>query len=399
MKTRLSTVTELKQIIAETILNNTNKVSKISDNSVLNGIIFAMAKVSQKAIKDIALVESHILVDSAYGDQLDDIAEAKGISPRFGAASSSTYVRVVGAIGTVYLAASQKFTGSHGQIFDLEADITLGDHGYAYAKVRSQSVGAEQNVDSLTLVSISPIPVGHEFAINEYAAFGGRDQEDDDVFKKRIKEGANLAATSTLSKITQICNKINNNVLRVFYHGTNTQSQVILAISTHNGIDLTTPELNDIESRMEEFLAISDLKPFGSVTTNVELVNIAYQTIDVTFRVEMLPSFDVDVVRKDIQVQFSKYLDFRFWEADRKVEWDELLSIVRNTLGVKSVPDTRFIPGTDIVIDENKLPRFRSFTMLDLDGNIISNVTGTMNPIFYPTRPDSSFQQTILASI
>lgn len=399
MRTRLSTVTELKQVVVETMLNNTTKISKISDNSVLNAIAFGIAKVSQKAIKDIALVEAHMMVDAAYGSQLDDIADAKGIATRFGAAMSSTYVRVVGDIGTTYLASTHTFTGSHGQLFDVETDTTIGDNGYAYVKIRSQNTGADQNVDSLTLVTVAPIPTGHDYSINEYAAFGGRDIEDDDVFKKRIKEGANLAATSTLSKMTQICNKINNNVLRVFYHGTNTQSQVILAISTHNGIDLTTPELNAIENRLQEFVAISDLKPFGSVTTNIELVNIVYQTIDVTFRVDILGSFDVDAVRKDIQVQFSKYLDFRFWSPNKNVEWDELLSIVKNTIGVKSVPDTQFIPSTDIVIDENKLPRFRSFTMLDLQGNLISNVTGTLNPIYYPTRPDSSFQQTILASI
>lgn len=399
MITRLTPVSELKQIFVETLLNNTDKLSKVSDNSVNNGVAFGVAKVAQKAIKDIALVESHILVDSAYGIQLDSIADSKGIAPRFDSASSSTFVRVVGVEGTTYTPSVHTFTGSHGQVFDIEVETTIGPHGFAYVKVRSQSQGANQNVDALTLVDVAPEPIGHTYSVNEYAAFGGRDTEDDDVFKKRIKEGANLAATSTLSKLTQIMNKLNNNVLRVFYHGTNSQSQIILAIATHNGIDLSTPELNDIENRAEEFLAISDLKPFGSTTSNIQLTNIEYQPIDITFRVDILPSFDSDLVRTDIQVQFSKYLDFRFWSADMKVEWDQLLSMVVNTRGVKSSPDTKFLPQKDVVIDENKLPRIRSFMMLDLAGNVISNVNGTLNPLYYPTKPDSSFQQTILASI
>jgi hypothetical protein len=52
-----------------------------------------------------------------------------------------------------------------------------------------------------------------------------------------------------------------------------------------------------------------------------------------------------------------------------------------------------------VIVDNNKLPRFRSFLMLDLDGNILSNVTGSLNPVYYPADPDSSYQQTILASI
>lgn len=399
MNVRLSTISELKQIAAETILNNTSKVNKISDNSVLSGITFAMAKIGQKAIKDIALVEAHIMVDSAYGIQLDQIAESRGVAARFTSSQSSTFMRVVGDPGTTYTAGLNTFSGRDGVVFDIESTVTIGVNGYAYVKVRSQTSGSNTNVDPLSLDSVSPTPVGHEYTVNEYGAFGGRDFEADDTFKKRIKEGANLAATSTISKLTQIFGKINNNVLRVFYQGTNSQSQPILAVVTQNGIGLTGPELDDIESRASEYMAISDLKPFGTTASLIELKNMDFQPIDITFRVELLPSFNPDSLRKEIQIKFSKYLDFRFWTADKKVEWDELLSIVKNTSGVKSVPDTKFIPNRDVVVDKNKLPRIRSFMMLDLSGNVISNVAGTLNPNFYPNDLDSSFQQTILKSI
>jgi hypothetical protein len=399
MKTRLSTVSELKQIFVESLLNNTNKISKVSDNSVNNGIAFGVAKVAQKAIKDIALVEAHIMVDSAYGNQLDDIAQSRGIAGRFASSDSSTYIRVVGDVGTVYTAGVQVFSGADGEAFDTETTTTIGDDGYAYVKVRSQGTGISTNVAPLSLSAVAPAPTGHLFCVNEYTAYGGRDVEDDELFRKRIKEGINLAATDTLSKLTQIMNKINSAVIRVVYQGTNEQSQVVLAVVTHNGVDLTVGELNDIENKVEEYLAISDLKPFGSASSRLELKNIEYQPIDVTFRVELLPSYDVDLVRKDIQVQFSKYLDFRFWDPSRKVEWDDLLGIVKNSEGVRSVPDTKFIPGVDITVDKNKIPRFRSFLMLDLEGNIISDNSGNLNPVYYPANPDDSFQQTILASI
>ena len=399
MNVRLSTISELKQIAAETILNNTSKVNKISDNSVLSGITFAMAKIGQKAIKDIALVEAHILIDSAYGIQLDQIAESRGVSPRFGSSQSSTFMRVVGDVGTTYTSGLNTFTGRDGIVFDIESTITIGVNGYSYVKVRSQTSGTNTNVDPLSLDSVTPTPVGHSYTVNEYSSFGGRDNEDDSTFKKRIKEGANLASTGTISKLTQLFGKINSNVLRVFYQGTNSDSQVVLAVATQNGIGLTVSELNDIETRASEFLAISDLKPFGTTSSPIELRNMDFQPVDITFRVELLPSYNPDEVRKEIQIRFSKYLDFRFWTADKKVEWDELLSIAKNTAGVKSVPDTKFIPNRDVTIDKNKLPRIRSFMMLDLSGNVISNVAGTLNPNFYPNDLDSSFQQTILKSI
>ena len=172
-----------------------------------------------------------------------------------------------------------------------------------------------------------------------------------------------------------------------------------MAIATQNGIGLTPSELNDIETRASKYLSISDLKPYGTTSSLIELRNMDFQPIDITFRVELLPSFNPDDIRKEIQIRFSKYLDFRFWTADKKVEWDELLSIAKNTTGVKAVPDTKFIPGKDVIIAKNKLPRIRSFLMLDLSGNVISNVAGSLNPNFFPSDPDSSFQQTILKTI
>ena len=161
MNVRLSTISELKQIAAETILNNTTKVNKISDNSVLSGITFAMAKIGQKAIKDIALVEAHILVDSAYGIQLDQIAQSRGVSARFGSSQSSTFVRVVGLPGTTYTAGLNTFTGRDGIVFDIESTVVIGVNGYAYVKIRSQTSGSNTNVDPLSIDSVSPTPTGH----------------------------------------------------------------------------------------------------------------------------------------------------------------------------------------------------------------------------------------------
>ena len=44
MKTRLSPVSELKQIFSESLLNNTSKVNKVSDESIVNGVAFGVAK-------------------------------------------------------------------------------------------------------------------------------------------------------------------------------------------------------------------------------------------------------------------------------------------------------------------------------------------------------------------
>lgn len=56
----VNTIANLKNLWIEMFLNKTDRVSNIADGSVLNGVAYGTAKVAQKAIKDIAIVEAQI---------------------------------------------------------------------------------------------------------------------------------------------------------------------------------------------------------------------------------------------------------------------------------------------------------------------------------------------------
>lgn len=397
MITRIQPVPELKQIFIEMLLNKTNKVTKVSDQSILNGIAYGNAKIAQKAMKDIGLVETHLFPEFAFGTHLDSVSDRLGISDRFTSSRSSTYVRVVGAIGTTYVAGVHQFSGA-GKDFELLEDVTIGSAGFSYAKVRSIDYGSNANVDPLTITTVTPAPTGHIFCINEFRASGGRDNEGDDLFRRRIMEAGNLAARGTLAYLTQTFMKINNDVLKVYYQGTNSLNQTVLAVSTQNGVDLSTNELEALLEEAEEYLNLTDLSPIGG-TPSVEIKNIEYQPIDISFRVELDPSATADEVRKDLQLEISRYFDYRFWKIGDRIEWDDLLEIVKSHPAVQYVPDTHFTPNSDILAEANKLPRVRGFLMMDTAGNIMVNLTGTLSPLYYPANPDFSFQATILASI
>ena len=397
---RPSTSEERKQVFTEILLDKTDKVSKISDNSVLNGISYGIAKVSGKAEKDIVQALSKLFPDLAYGSHLDQVAQNFGISPRFGASQSSTYIRVVGDVGTQYVAGTHVFESSDGIQFDIENTTTIGADGFSYVKVRSVDVGVKTKVKPATVTKVTPQPTGHRFCVNETQALNGRDQEDDVQFRQRIKDGANILARNTLSSIEQVFMKINSNILKVFYQGINTQGQKKLTIVTQNGIDLTTSELDELLQSGEKYFALTDYRPFGRQSYGVVLQNIEWQPLDVSFRCELYGSFNPDDVRIDMQVRIAKYLDFRTWESGvDKIEWDNLLQIVKNTRGVKYVPDQYFYPRVDTATDKNKLPRLRGFLMLNLNGGVINSGSGNLNPAYYPNEPDFSFWQTVLRTI
>lgn len=399
MITQVLTLEEYKEIFIETLINKTTKVTKVSEGSVLNGIAYGVAKMGQKTTKDIAVIEAHLFPDSAYSSYLDSIAQLRGVAPRRGATNSSTYIRIFANPGTSYISGTHTFVGNNGVIFNLDKDITITNFGFGYAKVSSQSSGVNANVDPLSLTKVSPVPAGHQFCINEYGAIGGSDFEDDDLFRARIKTEINVYARHTLSYLEQVFFKINPRVLRVMNLGFNSNNEIILGIVTVDGTDLTAAELNALLVQGEKYFSIVEMRPYSSSNTGCVLQNIVYQPIDISFRVDLDSSFNPDETRKRIQVGCNKELDFRFWTSDRKVEWDNLLQIVKSTDGVRYVPDQYFFPDKDVVVEKNKLPRVRGFQMLDLDGNIISNLSGTLNPTFYPNNADFLYQADVLASI
>lgn len=193
----------------------------------------------------------------------------------------------------------------------------------------------------------------------------------------------------TLEYFTQVFQNIDDRVLRVLNLGMSNNGKIILSVSTQNGVDLTSSELSDLLDSSKRFFPITDLNRFGD-TIGILLQNVEWYHVGgvtgVDFRVDISSNFDSDKVRQDIQVGLSKYLDVRFWEKYKKVEWDDLLDIVKETEGVRYVPDSFFLPETDEVVPVGQLPRIKDFVMRDLEGNIIFDSNGVLSPIFYPNE-------------
>jgi len=383
METKVLTIDRLKELIVEIFYDKQDRVTKSSDNSVINAIFYGMAKVGQKGLVDIANVEGQLFPEFATGTLLDNVANRLGVADRFGATGSSTFVRLVGASGTEYLAATNTFSSTGGVVFELAQDITIPIDGYIYANVRSNDVGLKTNVNPHTITNVTPIPTGHSYVINEFRAIGGIDLEGDQTFRQRIMNYPNLLSETTLEKLNQIFIKINNNVLRTIYQGLSITGKNRLGVLTQNGTELSASELDDLLSNAQKFIAITDLRKFGNNVVGLQLENIEYFPIDIDFRVDIVQNFDPDELRIDIQTKFARDVDYRFWNDGDIVEWDNLLRIVKDTQGVRSVPDKQFIPQADIEIPTGQFPRFRSFIMRDLDGAILVDAQGNLDPVFF----------------
>lgn len=388
-----ATITNLKNLFIEMFLNKTAKVSNVADGSVVNATAFGVAKVAQKAMKDIAIKEAQIFPDTATGVYLDKAAALYGVSPRKGALGSSTYIRVSADPGTVY-DTSVTFVNKNGIRFQVDEALTVGKSGYGYVKVRSINAGYSTNVPPNSITNVSPQPQGHIECTNEYYAIGGRDSEDDETFRIRIKNNLNILSKNTIEYWTQTLSNIDDRVLKVMSAGLDEKGIYNLYVVSQNGIFFTEEELDTLLESAQGYFGISELNIEGKVV-GIGIKNIDWFYVGsergLDFRVQLQPDYDVATVRQNIQVNFTKYLDFRFWTPGKIVEWDDLLDIVKKTDGVKYVPDEYFFPYYDQQVPANQLPRIRGFVMRDQDGNILYDSDSNLSPLFYPSEPEDLF--------
>ena len=394
----------LKQLYLELFLNKTDKVSDISDNSVLNATGFGVAKVAQKALKDIAVVESQIMPDSASGEYLDSAARLFSSITRKSASQSSTFLRLIAEPGTFYDKTTISFTNYNGITFTADENVTIDENGFGYIKVRSQDSGLKTNVTPNSIITINGAPTGHIAVTNEYIPQGGTDSESDELLRRRLKQHHNIVARYTEDYYAQIFQQFNENVLRVITLGTDNDGKKALGVVTQNGITLTESELEELLDFSTPYFSIRDINRFGDII-GIKLVNVEWYYVGqptgdpsetgIDFRVQLWDNYDPDDIRKKIQIKMTKYLDFRYWKKGRKVEWDDLLEIVKKTEGVRYVSDGNFNPRVDEQVPATKLPRVRKFIMRDLNGNIISDNSGILGgETFYPETP-LYFQNTI----
>lgn len=378
--TEIITIDKLKSIVSEIFFNTTNKVSKITDNSVINAHFYAVAKLAQKALSNIAIHESRIFTDTASGQYLDNSATLFGAGERYGASRSSTYVKVYATPGTRYIKGLHQFRSISGISFDLGESKTIDDNGYGYIPIYSTSLGSDTNVDANTINRVTPKPVGHIAATNEYMAIGGQDIESDEDFRIRIKSSFNILSNNTLGRLKSVLNLVNDEIIKVFRLGY-LDSKYRFGIVTRSGKLLSPSELSELSEKAKDYLSFTDVSASGELI-GVEFINISWDPVDIDFRVDIPENYNFEDVRREIQINLTKYFDFRYWEFGKIISRAELIYIVSSVEGVEYIPDEYFYPLSDRNSEFGTLPRILSFKMRDLNGNILYTASSTLD-IYY----------------
>ena len=394
METKIYTRDEIKEQFVQTVLNHTNKVSKISNNSVLNGISYGIASIAQRLMKDTALLESELFPEYAYGQYLDKIAQRTGVSPRQSYLGSSVWLRLVGVPGTSYNS-STTFSTPDGIVFNIYETVTIPDAGFCYVKAKSASTGSQTNVKANTITQVSNAPSGHLYVTNEVPATGGVDIEDDKALFSRISQNFNNFAFDTLSKLRMVLTILNPLILDVKKLGVDSSTgKVKLGIVTVNGTQLTQEELKGLSEKLTDYLSLSDLSIFSTVKYQNLIELEMVQTVDLVLDFKVgLSNVDLDLLRSKILIEITKLFDYRNWKEDSSVSWSDIFYIVKGQEGVQNLPSEYFylvqdgdFKTSDIPIPSTKLPSLKGFIMRDLNGEVYAKGRSTIIPYYYSSE-------------
>lgn len=407
METKIYSVDELKNLFLQELLNKTDgKISKISDHSVLNGMAYGFAKVFQKSMKDVALLESELFPEYAYGQFLDKIAERYGISGRQKNLGSSVYIKIVADPGSLYQADSCSFISSEGFTFSLVEDFLVDDNGWGYALLKSDSTGTNTNVSAGSISKVTGQPAGHIYCVNELPATGGVSEESDEAFLQRILQGFNNFSFETLDKLTAVFQKINPMVLEVRKVGTNSYGQTILSVVTSNGVDLTQTELGDLKDKGEPYLSLQDLFVVNNLDGGLDPIvvqNVERVYVDLDFRVQLESTVNITEFKVACQEAILSLLDFTERSFDT-VEWEDLFSIIRTQAGVRTLPEQFFYAGdsntwnaitphADVSVPSTKVARLRMFVVRDINGAVLFDNDSEMVGYYYGSGYTNVFDQ------
>lgn len=392
METKIHTIEDLKDLFTQMLINKSNgKISKISENSILSGLAYGVAKIAQKGQKDSALIESEIFPEYAYGEYLDKIVERSGIQRRRRNEKSSVYVRLIAKPNTIYSKDKCIFASNTGYTFVLDQDAQIGDSGIGYFQLKSVDTGSNTNVPAESITQVSNAPAGHIYCINEVAASGGIDIESDEQLLNRLVQNFNNFALDTISKIKGVAMQYFPIIKDIRKLGTN-EGTPILGIVTVNGTNLTEEQLQSLKIYLSKYISISDyIDTTLDASPNIILQNLIPTYIDIDCRIDYV-DIDLETLRRDISLAITKYLDYDKISSKKQIDWEELFYIVRDVYGVSSLPEQYFSPKGDISISINSYPRLRGLVLRNLQGDVISTSSSVV-PVYYPENFKNVYNQ------
>lgn len=193
---------------------------------------------------------------------------------------------------------------------------------------------------------------------NPERAFGGAAEETDFDLRYRAAHRPARASQETPAWAEALAVEADADVLRAVIAPPTAISTLAIQLLARNGGPLTAKRLRSVENyigaRVRGYMAVS--------CSNVTLVSI-----EVEAQVQLDPDVTLRQAWVDAGSRIANYIDYRRWEFGLDPDWTKLLGLVKNSLGVKAVVDSTFLPSSNPEVGNEQLPVFVRLSLQDID--------------------------------
>ena len=351
-----------KQILREMIewLRNSNSsLTDFNQGSVIRAILGAIAAILAQLYYQTHKTYRSARIIYAAGSDLDIAVAPRSITRR-GATKATIADVTFTAVAATEIPVGFKVATEDGIEFVTTETGTVGSgESFIDLDVEAVVAGTSGNVRAEAINTLIDSLTGVSAVLNSNLSDGGFEAETDEILRNRA-----ITQLSTLSMGIQAsyeawAREARSDVLRAIgqaNHPAYGDKIIVVYLVKDNAGNFSSEDLNQIAA----FIQIK--APLG---VKVICLNIVWTNINLTAQVRRQTGFNLNTVKDNIQVNIKLLLDYRDWEWGADVEWSDVFAMVSNSRGVDEVEKAGFVPGSNVSVSAQSLPRFNSITVTD----------------------------------
>lgn len=356
-----------KEILTDIIVwmrNNTSAITDFNQGSVIRSIFNAVSSQIAHLYYDALKSFRESRITFASGSDLD-VAVADRSIKRKGATKASVVLRFTGILTTAIPTGTKVATGDgieFATIVERYVGEVVGDGADGNTvDIPAEAVvaGTSGNVRQETINQIIDTVDNITEATNPESSVGGSDYENDTQLRSRAITIFDSLAQGTQASYNEWTKQANTEVLRAraqVYHPRYSDATIVIHVVKTNAGIFTIAELESIENYIQVRC------PLG---LEVVCVNITWETINISAQIRRKTGYSLQETKNNIIDNLQKYLDYRDWDWGQDIEWSDLYSLINNTLGVQDLSPSGFFPSSNVIVNDNSLPKIGSITLIE----------------------------------
>jgi Uncharacterized homolog of phage Mu protein gp47 len=317
---------EFESIVERMKNDLTNPTSKIEGSFCMDVIQAVAMEISRSVTMRVIDYIDQTMLDTSEGEFLDRKALDYAIE-RISAIPSSGYVTFLGDEGTIIPKGTTVESDEFTFITNNEAIIK---NGSAEVLCICSEGGSETNVSEESITIITDDIIGLDSCVNHDSFSGGRDEEDDEVFRERILEKIQLPissgnANSYVYWAKQVSGVGNARVIPL-WHGQGTVQVIIV------GNDGLAPSYDTVKN-VQDY--IETQRPIGA---SVSVSGARAKGVYIEANVVLEDGHKIDQAKEDITNVVRKYLTTIAFDSNhKKLSYYRISDLIFNVSGVSDI--------------------------------------------------------------